>query len=309
MKKIFIAIIAFFIALTPSLGLACACGCSLFDVGTSSLIPTQKGGLVFAQYDYLEQNKNWHNSSRGDDANNEDKKITTRTITAGGQYMFNRQWGVMARAPYVERNLKSTMQNDEGDEMMATTSHNSIGDVKLTGIYSGFSADMSSGLIFGAKLPTGATKQNSFESHMQIGTGSYDAIVGFYHLGKIPLNNSLGWFAQGTLQKPVITKADYHVGRELSASLGGYYNLGQFAFASKIAPMLQIIATSRSKDGGANADVANSGYSRAFIAPGVEIAMGKFKLYADIELPIYENVNGNQLAVAKIFKAIVSYKF
>ncbi len=29
----------------------------------------------------------------------------------------------------------------------------------------------------------------------------------------------------------------------------------------------------------------------------------------NIEFPIYENVNGNQLAVAKIFKMILAYKF
>jgi len=130
MNKIFTLVVALFISLTPSLSLTCACGCSLFDIGTSSLIANQKGGLAFLQYDYLNQNKNPHNSL------------------------------------------------DE-EEMTSSTSRNSIGDVKLTGVYSSFFSDMSTRLIFGAKLPSEATKQNGFEHEMQIGTKNYDATLGY----------------------------------------------------------------------------------------------------------------------------------
>lgn len=311
MKKIKLLLVLLFFT-APNFAFACACGCSLLDVATSSLIPTSKGGLVFAQYDYLNQDRNWHGSNRADDSESHDLKITTRTMTLGGQYMFNREWGLMARLPYVERKVSFLEGHNEGHHHIHEArdiTRNAVGDVKIMGIYSGFSPDMSSGLIFGMKLPTGAFKQDGFEKHMQIGTGSYDAILGFYHLGQVSKIKSLGWFAQATYQKPLLTKKSYHTGAETSAALGLFYDLGQFGMVKKVAPMLQLIATHRARDGGVDSDTENSGYKRAFIAPGIEVDIEKLKLYADVELPIYQYVNGHQLAVEKIFKMIVGYKF
>ena len=43
---------------------ACACGCGVFNVGTSSLIPSCAGGTAFVQYDYINQNQNWNNNDK-----------------------------------------------------------------------------------------------------------------------------------------------------------------------------------------------------------------------------------------------------
>lgn len=306
-----LAILGAFFVLKPVQVLACACGCSLFDVGTSSLLPSAQGGLAFIEYDNISQNKNWHGTSSSDASNNELKKIDTQIVTVGGQYMFNRKWGVMARAPYVLRNVKSATSSDEEENDAGTISqkHNSVGDVKVHAIYSGLFDDMSTGLTFGLKLPTGANKQAGFDSDTQIGNGSTDIILGAYHMGYINQGATLGWFSQLSWQKPIITKSDFHPGDEASLSIGSYYSLGRVANFSKVSPMLQIITSKKSSDSGLNADKSNSGYSRAFIAPGVELNFAQFKIYADVELPIYENVRGNQLEVARIFKLILGYKF
>ena len=49
----------FVIGMAPSLALACACGCSIFDVGTPSLIPNGAGGTVWLEYDFTNQYINW----------------------------------------------------------------------------------------------------------------------------------------------------------------------------------------------------------------------------------------------------------
>jgi len=50
--------------LTPEMVHACACGCGVFDVGTSSMFPGNGNGMVFLQYDYQDQNRNWSGTSR-----------------------------------------------------------------------------------------------------------------------------------------------------------------------------------------------------------------------------------------------------
>jgi hypothetical protein len=43
------------IAFTPRIAAACACGCGVFEVGTSSLFPSGPGGQVWLQYEYMDQ--------------------------------------------------------------------------------------------------------------------------------------------------------------------------------------------------------------------------------------------------------------
>ncbi len=80
--------------------LACACGCGVFDVATSSMFPEGEGGMAFLNYDYQDQNQNWNGTSSAPAANNDDKKIETDFVTLGLQYMFNRSWGAQVELPY-----------------------------------------------------------------------------------------------------------------------------------------------------------------------------------------------------------------
>ena len=52
--------------LIPSQALACACGCSVFDVGSNSLLPKEgdHGGVVYFEYDHSDQNQNWSGTSK-----------------------------------------------------------------------------------------------------------------------------------------------------------------------------------------------------------------------------------------------------
>ena len=45
-----IRVAAFSTVFLPSLALACACGCAIFDVGTSTLLPAGPGGTIFAEW-------------------------------------------------------------------------------------------------------------------------------------------------------------------------------------------------------------------------------------------------------------------
>jgi hypothetical protein len=291
------------LGLLPSNSLACACGCGVFDVGTGEMMPTGQGGKIFFEYDYMNQDKNWHGNSKAPSENNEDKEIRTNFYTAGTQYMFNRSWGAQISVPVWQRDFTTT---DEGTGDIVSFNHSALGDIRIKGIYSGFSADMSTGVTFGLKLPTGDYSYDNFDRDTQISTGSTDALLGAYHMGKI--SGDWNWFTNAQLEMPFLTRGDYRPGSELNVSGGVYYN-GWDIGGVRISPMTQLINSYHWKDAGVNSDSDNSGYERVVLSPGVEASVGSFKINGSVGLTIYDYVRGNQLIASELFKLSVSHSF
>jgi hypothetical protein len=296
--------------LAPGAAWACACGCGVFEVGTSSMLPEGPGGMAFLNYDFQDQNQNWSDSSKAPAANNSDKEIRTDFITAGLQYMFNDSWGVQFELPFAYRNFK-TISNAPGNP---ETSVNwaSLADIRIKAIYTGFSEDLSSGVSFGLRLPTGSySHENSYDDvdrDSEIGSGSTDILLGGFYRGNITQNQKWEWFAQGEADLPALTQGDYRPGFELDAAAGIDYkgfSLGRL----RISPVAQVIASERTKDYGAAANSPNSGYTRILLSPGIEFHLHPVKIYADVEVPVFEHVNGNQLVAPALFKLSVSYMF
>ena len=314
LKKYFLTVLLLATFLSPSFyskdANACACGCGIFGVGTSSLIPNCAGGLAFMEYDYINQSRNWQGNNRSSADNNEDKQIKSQVVTAGMQYMFNREWGAAIRVPYMNRTTKMAATDDDGNDFIQSTRTNSIGDIRVNGIYSGFSSNMSSGITFGLKLPTGQSNAKSLDSRdTQIGTGSTDSLLGAYHLGKIGDGTKFNWFVQGNWQHAFIAHNGYRPGDEISGATGVSYNAGSVIGIKKVVPILQVLGSRKSHDTGWASDPQNSGYSHSYFAPALELSFGQFKAYADIEFPFYQKTNGNQLVPNRIYKFILGYNF
>ena len=165
--------------LAPGQVYGCACGCSIFDVGTSSMFPSGQGGMAFLQYAYQDQNRNWSGTSQGPAANNDDKEIQTDFVTFGLQYMFNWNWGLQVEVPYDFRYFKTL--DDAGNVVSRNWSQ--LGDARIEGIYTGFSPEMSAGITFGVKLPTGSHTfdPDVVDRDTQIGTGSTDLLLGGFY--------------------------------------------------------------------------------------------------------------------------------
>lgn len=308
LKKAFICLltISLFTLLTLKNALSCACGCGVFNVGTSALIPNCEGGVAFLQYDQMNQAQNWRKENKSD-GHNHDKNIRTDTVTAGAQYMFNRSFGAAVRLPYVTRYTESVPHSGK----IMSSRHSDIGDVRINGIYSGIFDDMSTGLILGLKLPTGSTKTKDLNRNQQIGTGSTDSILGAYHVGKIDEEGRVGYFVQGNWERPFIRSKGYTPGYEISAATGIYYNQNQIFSAGRLTPILQFMGSKKGQDSGFADPSHNSstGYNMIFFAPALEVGIKQFKIYADIEFPIYRNVNGNQLVPNNMYKVILGYNF
>jgi hypothetical protein len=292
--------------LAPGVVHACACGCGVFDVATSSMFPQGEGGIAYFSYAYQDQFRNWNGMSQASAVNNDDKEIRTDFFTTGFQYMFSSSWGVQAELPFAYRYFKTL---DTAGNPVSTT-WGSLGDIRVEGVYTGFAADLSMGLSFGFKLPTGNDNYNPsvVDRDTQIGSGSTDILLGGFHRGNLTEDEKWDWFVQTELDAPVLIQAQYRPGVELDSAAGIDYK-GFTLGRVRISPVAQAIFSYRSNDSGDAADSANSGYERLLLSPGVEFHIHPVKIYVDAELPVFQNVNGNQLVAPVLFKVNLSYMF
>lgn len=288
-------------AIFPSSAFACACGCSIFDVGTASMLPSGLGTTLFLEYDFLNQTTNWSGGSSAPGADNDDKKIRSDYVVLGAQHNFNSDWGMTVKLPFLHRGLLAA--NSGAPEEF---DHSSLGDVRLMVSYSGLSSDGSTGVIGGIKLPTGDTNVPNFEADTQNGTGSTDIMLGAYHTGQLTSDGRFSYYGQMMWQHEVATQNHYVPGSELNGALGVSY--AGWAFGNTmISPVLQAIVSYRGHDGGLAGDRDNTGYARLLISPGIKADFGTWKLYADVEVPVAQNVEGNQLISPAALKFVASY--
>ena len=135
-----------------------ACGCGVFEIGGPLMYPTDVGVTAFFEWDWQNQNQNWHGTSSAPTEDNSDRLIRTKFF--GGIAQFNRSWGVIARVPYWYRNFVTA---DENTGEIQDLKSSSLGDIRVEGVYTGFSEDLSTGLTFGFKLPVGQWKEAGFD--------------------------------------------------------------------------------------------------------------------------------------------------
>jgi hypothetical protein len=293
------------VAAAPGVALGCACGCGVFDVATSSMLPEGPGGMAYFELAYQDQNRNWSGTSWSPSVDNGDKKIETAFETIGLQYMFNRSWGAELELPFASRNFKT----EDAAGAVVDRRWDAFGDIRLKAIYTGFSPDMSSGLTFGLKLPSGSDNRlaDVVDRDSEIGSGSTDVLLGAFTRGEFG-SSPWNWYGQGELDMPFLKQGDYRPGVEADVAWGIYYE-GLTLGRARITPIAQIIGSWRGRDNGAAANPDDSGYQRVMLSPGIEIHVHPVTFYADVEIPVYDHVTGNQLIAPVLFKLSLSYMF
>jgi hypothetical protein len=288
---------ALFLAGAPAF--ACACGCGVFDIG--NVFRSAPGGALFAEYDFMDQDQNWHGLSRAPAANNADKDIRTSFFTVGGQYLLGSGLGVMAELPVWSRHFETTLNGTP-----ESSDRTALGDIRLTAVYSGLSEDLGTGITLGLKLPTGDI--GGFDRDTAIGTGSTDLLIGAYRQGTFDPLGSWSYVLQARYQAAFATRGGYRPGNEFDTLTAIFYDAGQSGDAGWM-PLLQLIGSFRRHDSGPAADPQNSGYSRLLLAPGIEVMLRQFVIHAEVDLPLYQNVTGNQLVAPVLLKTSIAYDF
>lgn len=290
-------------ALPSATAWACSsCGCSLSSDWDSQGLSTGPGFRVDLRYDYLNQNQVRRGTGRVGawpaDGHEQELYTRNRYLTAAIDYSSSPNWGISLQVPYIDRSHATNGFAFDGSD--AGTSHTrSLGDIKVIGRYSGLTEEKNVGVQFGLKLPTGShTKSFSggaiagdpLDRGLQPGTGTTDVIAGIFKFA--PISQNWDYFAQATAQLPLNRRDDYKAGNSLNVNAGfRYMDLGRFV------PQLQVNGRVSGKDSGANASPDDSGGKTIYLSPGATVAITqKVKAYGFIQLPVYQNLNGYQLA-------------
>ena len=296
---------------TPNAGRSCACGCGIFQVGTSSMLPMGTGLVTSLDFDYQDQNRNWSGDSRAPAEDNPDKDIRTSVENVSFQEVFNQDWSARVDLPFEQRHFETTGGASGGD--LVSLDFSGIGDTRFQAIYTGLSPGFVTGLTFGIKLPTGSfTKNDAYgdiDRDTEFGSGSTDVILGAFRRLNIGTSPDWSGFTQVVLDAPVVTRDGYRPGTELDASFGVYYS-GGTVLGVLVSPALQLKGSVRGSDGGPNAShPVASGFERVLVVPGIEFSRGRVRLDADVGLPAYQHFTGDQLTASALFRVSMSYAY
>jgi hypothetical protein len=295
--------------------LACSsCGCTLNSDWTTQGYSTGEGTRFDIRFDYFKQKDYRHGTdsvSRSEvAATGGEVQDTTinRNLTLGLDHSFNQDWAISVQLPVFSRSHETYGGAYPALDEYVTSSSKGIGDLRITGRYQGLSADHSTGITFGLKLPTGETDDtfkdgSPLDRGLQLGTGTTDLLLGGYHFGNI--NRDWDYFAQATLQIALNTHHNFRPGNGLNASAGVRY----MGFETFI-PQLQLNARVEKRESGSEADKPNSGATLLYFSPGVTVPINKsVQAFGFVQVPIYQRVNGYQIEPNVLLSAGLRYSF
>jgi hypothetical protein len=307
---------------------ACS-SCPSGNTGTSYNFPDGVGGMAWMQYNFESQSQNYSGFNKAPADANHDKLIQTSTMMAGLQYFWNEKWGFQLLVPsantlyryaahdgdhsgetaeeHADHAEEGHAEEHEGEKVV-TKQWWAMGDIRLNAIWTGLSKDQSTGINLGVKLPSGNWTEPNVERSVQVGTGSTDILFGFYHRHRITSDALWSWYSQAQLDAPVISQGGYTPGIAVDVATGVYYS-GLSLGKVKIRPIGQAIFTTVGSDSGPNASGQNNGFQQLSLAPGIEFEVHPVRVYADVAMPVMNNVSGNQLIAPAQVRVIASYSF
>ena len=326
-------LIAFTLIVPVADALACAsCGCSLnSDLGIQG-VSSNPGWTFDLRYDYLNQDQlrsGTKTISPAVAATTFNAKVPTQLaevegftknnyLTSSLDYTNGETSGVTFILPFIQREHMTfgsadTNSNQGGWPTGAngyTSQTSGFGDIKIIGRYFGFSEQKNWGLQFGIKLPSGNTGQfgvpttagqpAAVDPGLQLGTGSTDFIAGAYRFGHIQGTENWGYFGNLQFQAAVDPKTTpakmgsgtYRPGNGLNINGGlNYQGFEDFV------PTVQLNFVDKRSDSGSAADTWSTGGTLVYITPGLlYTTTDATQFYANIQVPLYQNLNGIQLA-------------
>ena len=296
---------------------ACSsCGCNLTSDWLSQGLIAQPGTTASIRFDYVPQTQlraNHRVVDRSAIVLPTDREIEQSTYnyytTASIDHVFNPVWAVNVQLPFVSHPHRTIA---EGTTDTSSSTTRGIGDLRIIGRYQGFGGAGITGLQFGLKLPTGRFRQvfksgpitgEAVDRGLQAGTGTTDVLLGAYHFGR--LSGAFDFVLQAQGEIPLNSRDFYRPGAAVTLS-GGINYTGW----KGIVPQLQMNFRAAGKDRGANADRPNSGGEQLYLAPGVSADLsGRLTAFGFVQVPVYQRVNGFQLAPKVTLSAGLSYRF
>jgi hypothetical protein len=286
--------------------LACAsCGCLLgpgYTPGWESQGLAANDGFRFdLRYDLLNQNQVRTGTGTAGTwpLDPHEQELYTKTQSLNLTYDYSKGlWGANVQLPFLERTHATNGVNYDGTDA-GTSKADGFSDIKVIGRFMGVLKNRSLGLQLGLKLPTGNYHQKfnggaiagtPLDRGLQLGTGTTDLIVGAFHFAN--LAKDWNYFSQIVADLPFASREGYEPGNSLSTNLAVRYH-----HFPRFVPQFQINARFLARDRGNNATPADSGGTTIYASPGFTFNIAKNVYhYVFFQLPIYQNLNGYQLA-------------
>lgn len=307
-KTSFTAVLAAVSVLAAGDAAACGAGFCLADSGWDAQGGNVREGLALGvRYEYLKSNQlrsgtgKLTNFTAATAAAGDEITTTNQNYMVDLSYTFDQQWQAEIELPFLKRYHQHGSATPGAPD---TWDFTTLGDAKLLASYRfGGATPNGFGVRFGVKLATGRTNQMATdgvtlaERMFQPGTGTTDGILGVFY-NSSPADGAVRWFVSGTVQQPLNTSGDngggggsYKPGNSLALDAGAAYPLGH-----SVALTVQTNYHNTGREGGLAGVPANTGGEMLAVTPGLSFSVSPdTRLYAALQLPVYQKVNGTQL--------------
>jgi hypothetical protein len=222
-------------------------------------------------------------------------------------------WGYSVSLPFVDRRHRH-FDDPSGENVEQTWNFSRPGDARVTVRHERVAArddplaSAAGGFLVGLKLPTGAYDVRNADGELaertlQPGTGTTDLLAGAYWRGAFTPETS--WFAQVQGVLPLGARAGYRPGRSALVDGGVRYSA-----SSTVGLLMQVNVLVRGRDSGGQSEPQDSGQRQAWLSPGVAWNFARDgQVYAFVQVPVYQYVNGLQLTANRSFSAGLSWRF
>ena len=306
-------------ALLPAAASA-SCGSAFCSVNTDWNVQgayTEPGGRAELRYEFLRQGQLRAGSAKvspGQLPRHHDELYTVNQALFGTfDYSFG-DWGLNLIVPLVQREHEH-IHNHHGQPLLEQWDYRGVGDIRVAARRQWRAAgdDMSLarswGALAGLKLPSGRTgvtndDGDAAERSLQPGTGTTDAFAGGFYQLAWP-RTGVSAFVQGVYGSALNSYRDYRPGHRTNLDAGLRYDA-----TPQWALLLQLNALWRGRDSGAQAEPEDSGGRFLFLSPGLSWSPGRdLQLFALVQLPLYQYVNGVQLTAAWGATAGLGWRF
>ena len=316
----FAAVVASLVVPTAAYG---SCGSAFCMVNTNWGVqgvwnePGFRGDLRFEYIDQDQPRTGTQDIAVGEIPRHHDEVRTiNRNLFATIDYGFSEALGVSVIVPWVDREHEH-IHNHQGEQELERWQFSGLGDMRVVARYQ-FPAMVTdaqatrasfAGVTGGLKLPTGRTTVANgdgevAERTLQPGSGTTDALLGAYYREALG-NLNASWFVQANLQLPLNSYHAYKPGNQVLIDVGGRWDA-----TDKLGLMLQLNAHYKGRDSGDEAEPEDSGSRTLSISPGFTYAVTPtVQVYAFVQLPVYQRVNGVQLVADRSYAVGVSAQF
>ena len=283
------------------------------DWGTQGLW-TEQGGRVDLRFEFIDLKQPKQGATKVDlgEVPEETEEVQTinRNWVAAFDYNFDSHWGLSAAVPLVDRSHHHIV-DPEDTAVPEQWNFTELGDVRVQGRYRfSFGADvpMTAGVALGLKLPTGSFNVTNAEGvqaerMLQPGTGTTDALVTFFLSRPLAARESI--FMQLSFEAALDSRDAYRPGNRTYLNLG--YSRG---LTERLGLQLQLNFAFKRPETGDNAEPELSGGKFIYFSPGLSYDLSHaWQVYAYLQLPLYQYVNGVQLTADWAALAGVAWRF